>query len=86
MKEYFKHIQQKPAHERRTHAVQVAGVVTAFVFVVWITTLGLNLSSQGGGVMAQDAASTQTANTASSFSIPGNQPRLEVASSSNSKY
>ena len=85
MRKYIEHIKQKPAHERRIHAMQAAGAITAFVFVVWVTTLGFSLSAQGGGTIVENAASTQTANT-SGFSVPGSQPRLEVASSSNSQY
>jgi hypothetical protein len=41
MKKFIEHIQKKEPHARRTHALQVAGVVTVVVFMVWITTLSV---------------------------------------------
>lgn len=78
MKKYFKHIQNKPPHERRQHAVQIASIFTALVFVVWITTLGVRLA--GPGTVAQDAGSDQVANASSIYGEPDNT--LEVATSS----
>ena len=40
MKKYFDHIKTKEPHHRRQHAMQIAGVITAMVFAVWIPTLG----------------------------------------------
>ncbi len=59
MNRYLDHMHSKPTHERRQHAMRVAGVVTALVFVGWVTTLGLQLgtSSTGSG---QVAGSTDT--------------------------
>jgi hypothetical protein len=62
MKRYFDHIQTKEPHERRQHAMRLAGAVTAAVFAVWITTLGLRLG--GSGQLAQDDG-TQTSLSAS---------------------
>lgn len=62
MKKYFDHINNKEPHERRQHAMRISGVVTAMVFAVWITTLGLRLGS-GGDQLAQDGFD-QTALTA----------------------
>ena len=53
MKKYFDHIGSKEPHERRQHAMRISGVITAMVFAVWITTLGLRLGS-GGDQLAQD--------------------------------
>jgi hypothetical protein len=53
VKKYFDHIKTKEPHERRAHAMQIAGVVTAMVFAVWITTLGFRLSA-GQTQVAQD--------------------------------
>lgn len=52
MKQYFDHIKSKEPHERRQHAMRIAGAVTAAVFVVWLTTLSLRLA--GGTQVAQD--------------------------------
>lgn len=38
-------MQQKPTHERRAHAMQIATGVTAFAFIVWISTLGLRFAA-----------------------------------------
>lgn len=62
MKKYFDHIKTKEPHERRQHAMQIAGGVTAAVFAVWITTLGFRLTS--GQTQVADSGA-QTALTAS---------------------
>jgi hypothetical protein len=51
MRRYIEHIKAKEPHHRRQHAVQVAGVLTAVAFVVWITTLPLRFG--GTGAVAQ---------------------------------
>jgi hypothetical protein len=61
MRQYFNHVKSKEPHERRQHAMRIAGAVTAAVFAVWITTLGLRL---GGTQVAQDTGD-QTSLTAS---------------------
>jgi hypothetical protein len=45
MKKYFDHMRSKSPHERRQHAMQVAGIITALVFVVWVSTLGVRFAS-----------------------------------------
>jgi hypothetical protein len=62
MKKYFDHINSKEPHERRQHAMRIAGVFTAMVFMVWITTLGFRLTG-GQDQVAQDD-SNQTSLTA----------------------
>lgn len=52
IKTYLKHILSKEPHHRRQHAVQVAGVLTALAFVVWVTTLPLRFA--GTGTVAGD--------------------------------
>ena len=79
MKKYIQHIQSKAPHERRMHAMQVAGALTAVVFVVWITTLGYRLASPATEV-AGNGAPSQTASV-----LMGAYPQsggLEVASTS----
>ena len=67
IKRYFRHIQSKPTHHRRQHAVQVAGILTAVAFVVWITTLPLRFGGMGtvAGAENQDAQQTQLAGVGS---------------------
>ncbi len=77
MKKYFDHILNKEPHHRRQHAMQVAGVITAAVFVVWVTTLGVSLGS-GGTTVADADQSAFTAGVANSPYEQGNQ--LMVAS------
>ncbi|HWB34131.1 MAG TPA: hypothetical protein VG753_02340 [Candidatus Paceibacterota bacterium] len=56
MKAYIQKLQdEKTPHERRQLALQVAGVVTALLFVGWLGTLGVRLSE------LSTAASQQTA-------------------------
>jgi len=63
MKNYWKHINDKPSHERRIHAMQLAGGITAFAVVVWITTLGVRYAmtpaqiAQSNGTDTSQAAS-----------------------------
>jgi hypothetical protein len=50
---------EKSPHERRQLALQVAGGVTALLFVVWVSTLGVRLAQSGAS--AQQAASNTAA-------------------------
>lgn len=47
IKRYFNHVQSKPTHHRRQHAMQVAGILTALAFVVWVTTLPMRFGGTG---------------------------------------
>ncbi len=58
MKKYFDHIKTKEPHERRQHAMQIAGVVTAMVFTVWITTLGFRLTANDTQLAGEEANQT----------------------------
>ena len=60
MKRYFDHIQSKEPHERRRHALQIAGVVTGLFFIAWITTLGLRLPQAGPSQEELSAAAAQS--------------------------
>ena len=53
-------MQTKSTHERRQHAVQVATVVTAFVFVGWIATLGVRFASYQTDVSTNGKPSNPT--------------------------
>lgn len=80
MKKYFDHIKTKEPHERRQHAMQIAGVVTAMVFAVWITTLGFRLSS-GGDAQLAEGGENQTSLTAAAVQNGYSGPnQLYVAS------
>lgn len=84
MAPYFEHMHSKSTHERRTHAMRVAGVITALLFAGWISTLGLR-STLGTGQpqVAGSDGSSQTAaalNTQIDQGYQGNQ--LVVATSS----
>ncbi len=78
MKKYYDNVMQKEPHHRRQHAMQIAGVVTAAVFAVWITTLGLRL---GGGQtqVAQDAAGQTSLSASAAQATYNGQNQLMVA-------
>jgi hypothetical protein len=61
MKPYFDHMETKTTHERRQHAMQVAGILTAVVFVGWVASLGLSFTGSvtPGGDSSQTAAVSQ---------------------------
>ena len=65
MRKYIEHIRNnRTPHERRQHAMQIAGVITAILFVGWITTLGVRISSTQGTIVSDaqnNTASTLTA-------------------------
>ncbi|HEV7449633.1 MAG TPA: hypothetical protein VGP13_03810 [Candidatus Paceibacterota bacterium] len=79
MKKYVDHIIAKEPHERRRHAMQLAGILTAMVFVVWITTLGLRIGG-GDNTVAQDDSNQTSLSAAAAQSINGGQNTLYVAS------
>jgi hypothetical protein len=60
MKRYIENLQQKEPHERRVHAMTLAGVLTAAIFFVWITTLGLRYTSSSGNSQAASPVLGQT--------------------------
>lgn len=79
MKKYIEHLKSKPPHQRRQHATQIAGVITAFVFVVWLGTLGVRLATSSAAIAEQNAGDqTQLANVASGAYAPGDNT-LEIA-------
>lgn len=69
MKRYLEHIRQKPTHERRQHAVQVASVITGMIFIGWLGTLGVRMSSgsaETASAVQSPSPISQLANVASS--------------------
>lgn len=76
MKRYIEHIKNtKTPHERRAHAMRMAGGVTALVAVVWLTTLGVRF-----GTSATDASQAAAAANA------GSTDNTLVVASSTSNY
>ncbi|MDO8517754.1 MAG: hypothetical protein Q7S26_00475 [bacterium] len=86
MKRYLQHIKTKSTHQRRGHAMQIATVATAFVFVVWVTTLGVRLTGSGSAAVVEnsDAEQTQLAQVASGAYAPSGGNMLEVATTTSS--
>lgn len=61
MRRYIEHIQNnRTPHERRQHAMQIAGVVTMLLFVGWLASIGVRVGTQGPVV---EDNSTNTAAT-----------------------
>lgn len=81
MKRYFEHMHSKDPHERRQHAMQVAGVLTAAVFVVWVTTLGMRLGS-GTPVVVSEGQTQTSLPAAAAAAREDNSPHLEVSTTS----
>jgi hypothetical protein len=67
MKKYFNHIKSKSPHERRQHAMQIAGILTALMFVVWVSTLGVRFASTPPQT-ADSGDASQLANVAAAAS------------------
>ncbi len=79
MKNYIEHIKNtREPHERRQHAMQIAGIITGTLFVVWLGTLGVRLASQGA--IAESPDSSLQAAAAASTANKGAQ--LEVSTTS----
>ncbi len=89
MRNYLEHIKNtRTPHERRTHALQIAGVVTALLFVVWVGTLSIRFGGIGA-VAADDGTQTvlpagdQSSLTASAAAArQNNAAHLEVSTTS----
>ncbi len=80
MKRYIEHIKNnRTAHQRRQHAMQAAGALTAALFAVWLGTLGLRLASPTEVAQTADN-STQTASAAAA--VQNSTPQLQVSTTS----
>jgi hypothetical protein len=79
MRRYIQHLKDnKTPHERRQHAVQVAGLMTGALLVVWLGTLGVRLASQ-----EQVAASPEQSLTAAAAASTQNKGAyIEVSTTS----
>jgi len=79
MKRYIEHIKNtRTTHQRRQHAMQAAGAITATLFAVWLGTLGVRLASPTD--VAQTADSVQTASVANA--IQNGEAQLQVSTTS----
>lgn len=83
MRRYINHVQSKDPHERRAHSLRIAGAFTAVLFVGWLGTLGMRLSS-GEANLAGQGNPSQAASVLTGFYVP--ESGLEVASTSYSGY
>lgn len=62
MRNYLHHIRNtRDPHQRRQHAMQVAGVLTGALLVVWLGTLGVRLSSQTEVAQSDEQSLTASA-------------------------
>ncbi len=62
MKKFIERIKaERTPHERRALAARVAGVLTAIIFVGWVTTLGVRLASHDAAVANQAPAQNTAA-------------------------
>lgn len=76
---YLSHMKEnKSTHERRAHAVQVAGLLTAGLFAVWLGTLGMRLTNHDA--VAQSPETSLPA--AAAAAAPQFAPHLEVSTTS----
>jgi hypothetical protein len=61
MRKYILHLQEtKEPHERRRLAVQIATVITAVLFLFWISSVGMRLANSSAQI-AQTMHDTQNA-------------------------
>lgn len=88
LKRYLNHVQSKSTHHRRQHAVQVAGILTAIAFVVWITTLPLRFGGAGAVATGEntDAQQTQLAGVGAVDTNGTNNSGLQVVGAPSSTF
>ena len=88
MKRYIDHIKNtRDPHERRTHAMRMAGGITAVLFVLWAATLSVRLThsnpiavdSEGNTITNAQETSLPAAAAAASKQT---EAHLEVSTSS----
>ncbi len=81
MRKYIEHIKNtRTTHQRRQHAVQVAGALTAALFAVWLGTLGVRLASPSDVAQTTDYAGAQTASVAAA--VNNDESQLQVSTTS----
>lgn len=81
LKRYIENVQAQPAHYRRQHAAKIATTVTAVVFVGWLASLGVRVSSQPQQIATGDAPTqeTQLSNAISGLNTQTSGNTLEVS-------
>ncbi len=81
LKRYLENIHAQPAHYRRQHAVKIATTVTAVVFVGWIATLSVRVSTPSAQIAASDSPTqeTQLSNAISGLGTYSSTNTLEVS-------
>jgi hypothetical protein len=80
MRRYIEHVQNKEPHERRAHALRIAGTLTALVFVGWLGTLGLRLANSP--VASEEGVPSQTASVLMGASPEQFMNTLQVSTTS----
>lgn len=80
MKKYLEHIQTQEPHDRRQHAMRIAGATTVAVFAIWITTLGFRYGTGGTNLAGEENPNQTSLTAATSQSIFGEQNQLVVSS------
>lgn len=79
MRRYIEHIKEtREPHQRRQHAMQVAGLLTGTLFAVWLGTLGYRLTAESEIAQSPDTSLSASA----SLAAPNNAPHLEVSTTS----
>ena len=81
IKHYIRHVQSKSPHHRRRHSAQVAGVVTALAFVVWLTTLGFRFSVSPETTQVANSGIDQTQYAGVAGNDSAQQTGIEVVGS-----
>ncbi len=81
LKRYIENVQAQPAHYRRQHAIKIATTVTAVVFVGWLASLGVRVSSQPHQIAVGDAPKqeSQLSNAISGMGAQTSSNTLEVS-------
>jgi hypothetical protein len=83
MRRYIQHIKEtREPHERRAHAMRVAGLLTGAIFAVWLGTLGYRLST--GSELAESPDTSLTA--AAAAAAPNTEAHLQVSTTSILNY
>jgi hypothetical protein len=63
MRRYIEHIQNThTTHERRQHALQIAGLITAALFISWLAMFGLRMGTSGPVVEDNNVNTAATLN------------------------
>lgn len=72
-------MQTREPHDRRQHAMRIAGATTVAVFAIWITTLGFRYGGTGGTLAGEENPNQTSLTAATSQSLFGEENRLIVS-------